>query len=299
MKNKVALGICCAMGAECLYGTSYVFTKTATEGASALTLLGWRFVVAFAVMSILVLCGILKTEYRGKDLKKLFKISLMLPVLYYVGETFGINLTTASESGTILACIPVAALVASTIILKEKPFKRQAIGVGVTLIGVVITVLAVSSGMSFSITGYILLVLGVVSYALYCVFVDEAAEFTGTEITYFMIAVGFVTYAAAAVIEAATGGTMAELISAPFTDPALLKAVLFQGIGCSIGAFFLSNVAIANIGVNRTSSFVGLSTVVSILAGVFILGEPFTLLQTIGAVIIIAGVIIANREKKE
>ena len=35
-------------------------------------------------------------------------------------------------------------------------------------------------------------------------------------------------------------------------------------------AFFLSNVAIFKIGVNRTSSFIGVATVVSIIAGVYI-----------------------------
>lgn len=53
-------------------------------------------------------------------------------------------------------------------------------------------------------------------------------------------------------------------------------AVLYQGVGCSVLAFFLSNVAIARIGVNRTASFIGVSTVVSIAAGALLLGERFT-----------------------
>lgn len=37
--------------------------------------------------------------------------------------------------------------------------------------------------------------------------------------------------------------------------------------------YFLSNAAIAKIGVNRTSSFIGVSTIVSILTGVIVLKE--------------------------
>lgn len=59
-------------------------------------------------------------------------------------------------------------------------------------------------------------------------------------------------------------------------------------------AFFLANVAIAKIGVNRTSSFIGVATVVFILADVLLLHEPFSTGQLIGAVIIIAGVYTAN-----
>ena len=80
----------------------------------------------------------------------------------------------------------------------------------------------------------------------------------------------------------------------PFRESTFLIAVLYQGIGCSVAAFFLSNVAIAKIGVNRTSSFIGVSTVVSVIAGAVILKETFSLNQIIGAVVIIIGVYTAN-----
>ena len=65
-------------------------------------------------------------------------------------------------------------------------------------------------------------------------------------------------------------------------------------LGCSVLAFFLSNTAITKIGVNRTASFIGVSTVVSIAAGALVLGERFTAGQLAGAVDILAGVYIAN-----
>ena len=52
--------------------------------------------------------------------------------------------------------------------------------------------------------------------------------------------------------------------------------------------------AIAKIEVNRSSSFIGVATVVSIIAGVMVLRENLSLWQIIGAVIIIIGVYIAN-----
>ena len=52
--------------------------------------------------------------------------------------------------------------------------------------------------------------------------------------------------------------------------------------------------AIAKIGVNRTSSVIGAATVVSIIVVLLILYESLYLWQIIGAVIIIIGVYIAN-----
>ena len=293
-KNKTLIGIVCAVACEFLYGISYFFTKTATDEVSALTLLGWRFLFAFAVMSLLVVFGVLKVNYKGKNIKKLLRISILFPVLYFVAETVGINLTTASESGTLLACIPVASLVASSIILKEKPLKVQILGISVTLAGVLVTVLGVGIEASLSIPGYLALVLGVILYSLYAVYVEDATEFNGAEITYSMLAIGCLVYVIAALAEGISGGTMDQLIAAPFANPGLMKAIIYQGLGCSIGAFFMSNVAIAYIGVNRVSCFIGLSTVVSIVSGVLILHESFTTVQIIGAVVIICGVYIAN-----
>ena len=301
MKNKsdARTGILCAMACEAIYGFSYLFTKNATEHASELSLLGWRFFIAILVMGTLALLGVLKINLKGKNLRPLLIVALFCPVIYFTGETFGISNTTASESGAIIACIPVASLVASSLILKKKPTRNQVVGILITLFGVLVTVFAVGISSSLSVVGYLCLVMGVIAYALYSVFVEKAEEYTGEEITFVMLLAGAVVFVTVALIEGIVSGDLMGLIRLPFTNGSFLSACLYQGICCSILAFFLSNVAIAKIGVNRVSSFVGLSTVVAIVAGIVILGEPFTALQVVGAVMIIAGVYIANLKLKE
>ncbi|WP_439709006.1 hypothetical protein [Lentilactobacillus parafarraginis] len=61
---------------------------------------------------------------------------------------------------------------------------------GHCLIGVLITVLASNATTSLSIIGYLFLLLGVCSYALYTVFVEKAVDFTGIEATYMMLIAG-------------------------------------------------------------------------------------------------------------
>ena len=298
-QNNVIVGCICALGCETLYGLSYMFTKQATEFASAFALLGWRFFVAAIVMTVVVLCGAVKLNLKGKHLRPLLMVALFSPCIYFITETIGISHTTSSESGVFLACIPVVSLIASTLILKKKPTKIQVAGISITLIGVIITVVAVGTTSSLSVTGYVLLLIAVISYALYCVFVEKASEFSGAEITYVMLISGAVLFVILAIIEAIMTGTVTELISLPFNKSDFLMAILYQGIGCSVVAFFLSNVAIANIGVNRTSSFIGVATVVSIISGAVILKETFTSMQIVGAVVIIIGVYVANARIKE
>lgn len=292
--NNIIIGCLCALGCETLYGLSYMFTKQATELASPLALLGWRFLVAVFIMSIFVVCGVIKVNFKGKNIRPLLLVSLFSPCIYFIAETIGISHTTSSESGVFLACIPVISLVASTLILKKRPTKLQIIGILITLVGVIITVLALGASSSLSVIGYAFLTGAVVSYALYCVFVDKASEYTGVEITYIMLVAGAILFIVLALGEAMLNGNIGELIFLPFKEGTFLTAILYQGIGCSVVAFFLSNVAIVKIGVNRTSSFIGVATVVSIITGAVILHETFTMYQIIGAIVIIIGVYVAN-----
>lgn len=292
--NRVLTGSLCALGCEVLYGLSYLFTKQTAETASPLALLGWRFVVALAAMSLCVALGFIPVRLKGGRLGPLLRVALFCPCLYFIGETVGIRETTVTESGVFLACVPALSLLASTVILKKKPTKRQIIGILVTFLGVMTTIVAVGLSSSLSPVGYAALMLAVVAYALYSVFVDLAADYTGAEITYVMLCSGAAFYGLLALGEAAAHGALSELLTLPARSGTFLAAVLYQGIGCSVAAFFLSNAAIAKIGVNKTSSFIGVSTIVSILAGALALGEPLSVGQIVGAAVIVAGVYTAN-----
>lgn len=293
--NRVLTGSLCALGCEVLYGLSYLFTKQTAETSSPLALLSWRFVVALAAMSLCVALVFIPVRLKGRRLGPPLRVALFCPCLYFIGETVGIRETTVTESGVFLACVPALSLLASTVILKKKPTKRQIIGSLVTFLGVMTTVVAVGLSSSLSPVGYAALMLAVVAYALYSVFVDLAADYTGAEITYVMLCSGAAFYGLLALGEAAAHGALSELLTLPARSGTFRTAVLYQGIGCSVAAFFLSNAAIAKIGVNKTSSFIGVSTIVSILAGALALGEPLSVGQIVGAAVIVAGVYTANK----
>lgn len=298
-QRSIRLGILAAISCEAIFGLSYIFTKQATQSTSEFSLLAFRFFVAFVVMSVLVAFKVVKINLKGKNLLPLIILGIIDPCCYFIGETIGIANSTASESGIFLACIPVASLTASTIFLKERPTKTQVSGILVTLVGVLITVFAVSTDSSFSLKGYLFLLIAVAAYSMYSVTVSKLSDFTSVEITYAMITCGCIFFLILALAEAINNGNLSSTLALAITDKNLIKAILFQGIGCSVFAFFLSNFAIGNIGVNKTSSFIGISTVVSVLAGVSLLGEKLTISQLIGGIIIVAGVYLANASFKE
>ena len=88
---------------------------------------------------------------------------------------------------------------------------------------------------------------------------------------------------------------MKEILLLPVSNPKFTITILYQGLGCSVLGYLLSNFAIANIGVNRTASFIGISTIISILAAVVVLGEPFSQLQIFAGILVVLGVYVANK----
>ncbi len=296
-RRNIIIGCLCAFSSEAIFGIGYVSAKAAMDRATPLALLGWRFSIAAATMGALAGAGVIRVRLRGKPLHRLAAVAF-LTVLYYALETAGIALTTASESAAILACIPVTALAASALLLRRKPSHRQTFGILVTLAGVIASAFAGGATASFSPSGYAFLAAAAITYALYFVAVDTAAQdFSGVELTLAMLVALALSFAPLAIASAARNGgrdAVLALLRLPFADCGFLVPLLWLSFCSAIVGFFLANVAIAKAGVNRSASFIGVATLVAVTAGTVLLGESFTAMQTAAALMILAGVWIAN-----
>ena len=289
------IGVVSVLIGEVLFGFSYLFTKEITTNISPLALLSWRFICAFAIMSLCVKLGWLQINLKEKGIKNLLPLMLVSPILYFLSETYGIARTTASESGMILAAIPIAAIIASMAVLKERPTRLQVIGIGITICGVVAIVLVKGLQASFDVAGYMILFLAIVSYSLFSVFIQQNTQHSAIEKTYVMIGAGAIAFSLIALVESAMHGTVKTFVMLPFRDMQFLIAVLYLGILCSVCGFALYNVAISYIGTNRSASFVGISTLTAVFAGVVFLREQVLPGQIAGMALILCGVYIANK----
>ena len=293
-KKALFTGCLCAAVCEILHGMSYAFTKQSTNAAGVFFILGWRFLIAAAVMTVCIAAGLIKVRFKGKPLLPLLRVILLCPCVYFLGETLGISRTTSTECGIFVACIPVISLIASALILKNRPSRLQVAGIVTTLVRMVTCVTAVGMTSSLSVPGYLFLSMGVISYSLYFIYVEKASVYTSMELAYAMQVSGAALFTALALLEAVHDGNVGTLVALPFRDRAFLIAVLYLGIGCSVFAFWLSNAAIEKLGVNRAASFIGVATLVSVLTGTLMLREPLTPVQIVGAVLIVLGVYMAN-----
>jgi len=292
-RNEIA-GVLCGIFSHVLFALSFLFTKEAVNTYSAFTLLSWRFLFAFAAMGICALTGVIKLNLKGKSLWPLVLIAIFQPVVYFLGETYGIKLTTASESGSLVAFHPIVTIVLCSLIIKEKPTRPQVMGIVVSVSGVLTMMLAKGLDASLNVLGYVIILLAMTSDALSITFQRKAASYSSQEKTFIMAALGAVTFTGMALAEHGVNGTLGAYFVAPFADMKFLTAVLYLSVGCQVLAFLMANYSLQVLGAARCTSFAGITTVVAVLAGVVILHERFTLIQGVGTALVVAGVYTAN-----
>ena len=292
-KGDIA-AVLCLLLTMVLFGLTFMFTRVVLVKASVFTLLSWRFFTAFLTMTLLRVFGVFKISLKGLP-PSLLLIGLLYPVLYYTFESLGVAMTSAAESGVIISIFPVVSMAMAALFLKEKPGRLQTLSMVVSVLGAIVVVLARgASQLTYSKLGYLTLFGAVFSVGLFYVISRGVSGYSSAAKSYLMLGMGFVAFTAAATLEHLRGGTAALWLTLPFRDRDFLIAIIFLGALTSVLATWAQNYAIERLGVHRSSAFSGIATVVSILAGVLLLREAFTLVQGAGAAMILLGVTGVN-----
>lgn len=293
LKRKENKALMAALLAQIIFGFSFMFTKIALNVAQPLFLIAVRFCAAFLVMNILVWTGKLNLRLAGKNIKWLILLGILQPVVYFLGETYGIANSSSSFSGVMIALIPIITLFLGMIFLKETATKMQIGFAFLSVGGVILTSVGNNTG-TFSWFGFIMLMLAVVTGALYGLVGRKISqEFTPTERCYVTFAMGFVVFTALALITS-LDNFRAEVI-VPLSTPGFWLSIAYLAVCSSVMAYMLLNYALTYITAGQTSIMANITTVVSIIAGVVFLKEPFTLRQMAASVIILVGVYGVNR----
>lgn len=300
-KKLHILSLLAALMSAVIFGMSFMFSKLALAVARPTVLLAFRFTVAVAAMTLVILLNALvgrvrgrklfAFSLRGKPVYKLLLLGMVQPVAYFIFENYGILYTSSAVAGTIIAVVPVCCILMDVLVLHEKVTRRQVL----CALGAVGGVALISMGgaVMISALGLLFLLLTMLSDTVYYGISHSAAKvFTPFEMTYIMFVVGMAVFIPVALVQA--GGFTGELITVPAQSGDFWLAVLYLGVLSSGVAYGLLNFANSHLTVSESSLFSNVTTVVSVLAGVVLLKEPFSLWQIMGVVIILACVFIAN-----
>lgn len=287
-KEKTVIATFAALGAQIIFGFSFMFTKIALEFASPMTVIAGRYMVAFICLTIVMLAGRIKISI-GKNIWKLILMSLFQPLLYFVFESYGIMYTTSSFSAIMISMIPVVAMLVGIFALNEVPSSIQYMFAVLSVIGVVVVSLVGKSDGTVTFTGIVLLLGAVFSSVAYNVSSRKiSSEFTVFERTYAMTVIGTISFLLLALID--NEYKIGNLIE-PFKFTDYSFAVVYLGVFSSVVAFLLLNFANTYLPVVKTTVFSNITTVVSVIAGMIFLDEKISPSTIAAVLMILIGVI--------
>lgn len=277
------------IGASTIFGFSFLFSKNALDDIAPHELVFLRFLTAALVMTSLVVTGVIKLDYRGKDLRILFLTALFQPLLYFILETEGLRRVESSTAGIILSAIPVMVTVLAALILKERLKPLQIATTLLSFAGVVTVVTFRSYGaVGGQPLGIVLLVLSMLCAASFNIMSRKSSRsFKPAETTFFMMWFAVLSFGGIFAVRTLLGGGT-DLLSR--LSPRSITSILYLGILSSVVAFFFINYNLSKLKSPEAAVFANLTTLVSVIAGLAFRNESIRPTDIIGGIMIIAGV---------
>jgi len=284
-----------------IVGFSFLFTKIAIEEASPVEALSYRFTIAWTALTIFLILTKKKINlsfHNGQLNFSLFALALFYPILFFSFQAFGLNFTTSAEGGIIFAFTPALTALLAALFLKEQLTKTQYGFIFLSISGVLL--ISWMSGTSLSFTKYnmiglLFLLISSLSISGYNVLARYlSVSFSPLQLTYIMVTFGFIFFNAYAIIQNLILGSILNYFRLFYQNTAFFISVLFLGILATLLTSYLANYALSKLAASKVSVFSNFSTIISILAGVFVLNESIFIYHIIGAVMILLGVTGTN-----
>ena len=290
-KREMKKGYAAAIFFSVLVGFSFMGIKVAQTSTDSLGVLVYRYDFAFAAMIILMLFRVIKIDIKGKPKKK-----LLTTAAFYVGfmalQVTGLVFATSVEGSIYFALVPIIVKIIASIFLGENSSWLENCFVCLTVAALVVMLAMGSTGISFSPAGAVLLLASSVSMALSNVFMRYTRnDYKPIETTFTIVLMGFIAFNAAWIIRGVAEGQGIAEYFLPLTDMKVFIACGYLGIGCILLSAHLMSYMLSKMEAVKGTIFGNVSTAISIVAGVVILGEPLMWYHIVCTILIIAGVV--------
>ncbi len=258
------------------WGFGYALTKIGMEQFPPLLLMSLRFGIAGLIL-------VWFTKPPWEYMKDLFIVAFIGSTIQY-GLTYyglkGIDVSTAS----ILVQLegPILALL-STLILKERLGWTRALGMGLAFAGVV--VIAGEPRLSSSLDSVALVISGAVFWAIAQIMISRLKSLSGITILAWVAIIA--TPQMLLISLAIEKDQWRSIVSANLVDWSIVfyLSIIMTVVGYSIWYHLLRICDVSKI-----SPFLMLLPVTSIIAGIALLDEQFTLTMGIGGILVMTGV---------
>ncbi|MDR3588336.1 MAG: DMT family transporter [Negativicutes bacterium] len=288
MNRTRLFGLLAVFSTSVFWGLSFVSIKITVAVIPPMTLALLRFILASAVLAILLKT----TEPHSRLLKQdipLMAVSGLLGVTaYYYFQNTGVKLTTVATASMVLASIPILTVLGELLVYKAKLSWAKAVSVVLSILGVYLIVVTPEETSPEGILGSLFMLGAAVSWVAY--------TFVTRPLTARYSQLAVVTYQTLFGTAALVPFTFFEAFAWQSIDFPILLHLLYLGLFCSALANVFYVYAMGVLGISSVALFINLIPVISVLGGYVILQESVSSLQILGGAIILLSVYITNRK---
>ena len=257
------------------------------------TLNFYRWIFAWLILAPFTLKEVIdKKNYILKNIKLIIILGITSITIFNSIVYYSLNFTQVISGVLMISTIPVMIIFFCWLFRIEKTNVYQIFGVIFSLSGVVVIItradLNILLNLNFN-KGDIWMVVAMFSWAMYSALLRKKKfELSQLSLLQIIITAGLIFLLPAYLVELSLGYKTS--INLPFIST-LTYVVLFPGLASFI--FWIKGIAI--IGSNRSGIFLHLMPIFSTIMAILIFGEKFMIFHSIGAVLIIAGIILSSR----
>lgn len=288
-------GHLCALLVVCVWGTTFVSSKVLlNEGLEPADIFFFRFLMAYVCVCLVSHKKLWADNW--KDELALVGLGVLGGSLYFLTENQSLVYSTASNVSILVSTTPLlTALLVAIFYKNERMSKLQIAGSLMAFVGVVLVVLNGQFILHLNPKGDALALVASLTWACYSLTMRRImTRYNSKFITRKVFGYGLLT-----ILPYFAFVQPLNCHTHLLFKPLIAGNLLYLGLCASTGGFLVWNWVMQQLGAVKSTNYIYTQSLVTMLGGALILNERITPMAVIGAVILITGMALAQKNKKK
>jgi drug/metabolite transporter (DMT)-like permease len=289
MAKKTAGVYISVVAANVLWSLTFVWFKIANESYGPFAIVFLRLLIsAILLLAISWFIAALQ-KMDKKDVIKFLILAFIYPFLYFIAESTGLTMVSATQAAVIISTIPLVVPVGAYIFLNERVTILNVAGILISFTGVIIVVMKKDFTFDAPPAGILLMLAAVLAAVGYTLMVKRLTEkYNAFTITTYQNIFGSLLFLPLFFIFEYKG-----FLSSDHSVEALFNVGYLAVFGSSI-AFIFFNYGVKVLGATKTETFANIIPVLTALFAFFMLGEDLGFRKLSGIAVVLTGLFLSQ-----
>ena len=292
-KNSIKKGHVFALLTVFVWSTTGISTKILLKSFSPIEIFFYRMIIAYIAL-LIIKPGFIRYKNLKEELTFIFA-GISGITLFFIFNNFALLYTQASNVGVLTSIAPFITALLSYIFLKDEELKKKFfIGFGISIIGIILIGYNGNYVLKLNPLGDILAMLAAMSWASYSVLMKKISIY---HYDIFLCTRKIFFYGLIFMIPVLLM-TGFKFSLKEFYSMTNLINMIYLGIGASALCYITWNYAVTVIGAIKTSVYMYLQPIITIIMSAAILGERITYISILGVAFILTGIYFSEGKTK-